>query len=378
MLTHPRLLSLALPTLSAAALLLASGCGPKKEPTTTPEPTAKADATATPDGATPDGAKPDGEATPDGAKPDGEAKPAGQSKVPADAFSVGVWNLDWAYDNIDKKRPKQAKPHTAPDDTAWEWKRDRIAEVLVAQKLDVVVITEVCGDREIGDITSTVKDKGGPAYDYAWVQGEDKLTGKQVAILSRFPISGERRTEAYAPMHVAADVELPTGVTVTVIGLHLKEGSLKAAVDQRLEMAGSLKRRASKERKKHPVIIAGTVGDPTLPFDEGYKTSAAGVLAGKNCQDSAKESLAQHTTIGNPQALDRIFTCGLELRAAETAGSELIVREEDDPEDSPWPSVPVDQAPHRDVSDHLVLWAEVVMPTKTEAAPAGEGDDDGE
>jgi endonuclease/exonuclease/phosphatase family metal-dependent hydrolase len=359
--THPRLLSLALPSLSAA-LLLASGCGPDKQPTNPPEPTAKTGTAAEPGAATTE------------ATPDATAKPTSDAKVPADAFAIGTFNLDWAYDNIEKKRPKQAKPHAAPDDEAWEWKRDRIAEVLVAQKLDVVVITEVGGDREIGDITSTVKDKGGHAYDYAWVQGEDKLTGKQVAILSRFPISGERRTEAYAPIHVAADVELPTGVTITVIGVHLKEGSLEAAAGQRLEMAGSLKRRASKERKKHPVVIAGTVGDPTLPFDDGYAGSAAGVLAGKSCQDSAKDSLAQHTTIGKPEALDRIFTCGLEMRAAETAGADLIVREEDDPEGSPWPSVPVDQPPHRDVSDHLVLWAEVVMPKQAEAAPAGEGE----
>jgi endonuclease/exonuclease/phosphatase family metal-dependent hydrolase len=360
-----RFVSLALPS-SMAALLLALACGPK-EPTNPPEPVSKTDGTAKPD----DVAKPDGEAKPDSeARPDEPDEP--DAKTPSDVFTIGAFNLDWAYDNIDKKRPKQAKPHVAPDDTAWEWKRDRIAEVLVAQKLDIVVITEAGGDREIGDITSTVKDKGWHAYDYAWVQGEDKLTGKQVAILSRFPLSGERRTEAYAPMHVAADVELPTGVTITVIGLHLKEGKLEAAAKQRLEMAGSLKRRASKERKKNPVVIAGTVGDPTLPFDDGYKTSAAGVLAGKSCQDSAKETLAQHTTVGDAQALDRIFTCGLEMRAAEIGGTDLIVRQEEDPNDSPWPSVPVDEAPHRDVSDHLVVWAEVVMPTKAEAAPAGE------
>jgi endonuclease/exonuclease/phosphatase family metal-dependent hydrolase len=352
------------------ALLLAVGCGPKKEPTHPPEPTAAANATGKPDAAagTPDAAE-----TAQADAPAAEARPEG--KVPADAFAIGTFNVDWAFDHIDKKRPKQAKAHAAPNDDAWEWKRDRIAEVLVAQQLDVVVLTEVGGDREIGDITSTIKEKGGYAYDYAWVPGEDKLTGKQVAILSRFPLSGERRTEAYAPIHVAAEVELPTGVTITVIGVHLKEGSLKAAIDQRNEMAGSIKRRAVKERKKHPVVILGTVGDPTLPFDDDYKSSAAGVLAGKNCHDSAKESLAQHTTIGNPQALDRIFTCGLEMRAAETAGADLIVREEDDPPNSPWPSVPVDAAPHRDVSDHLVLWAEVVMPTKAEAAPAGEDDE---
>jgi endonuclease/exonuclease/phosphatase family metal-dependent hydrolase len=297
--------------------------------------------------------------------------------VPEDAFSIGTFNLDWAYDSIDGKRPKQAQPHVAPDEAAWEWKRDRIVEVLVAERLDIVALAEVGGDREISDITSSVKDKGGPDYGYAWVKGEDATSGKQVAILSRFPISNEHRTEAYAPIHVAAEVELPGGDVITVIAVHLKEGALKGSTSQRNKMASSLKLHSMRERKKRPVIVLGTVGDPTLPSDDGYAASAAGMLAGKHtgkksddCQDSANDTLAQNTTVGKSEAIDRIFVCGLELRGSEVAGGELIVRQGEDAEDSPWPSVPVAD---RDVSDHLVLWAEVALPKKAEPAPA-EGD----
>lgn len=349
-------------SLCVAALLVATGCGPKAPP---PKPPAAPVAATEP-------------APADAPAPAAEAPPP---KVPADAFSIGTFNLDWAFDSIDAKRPKQAQPHVATDDAAWEWKRDRIVEVLVAQKLDIVALVEAGGDREIGDITSSVKDKGGPDYQYAWIKGADP-SGRQVAILSRFPISNERRTDAYAPIHVAAEVELPGGDSITVIAVHLKEGSNKGSAGQRMKMASSLKLHAMRERKKRPVIIVGTVGDPTLPFDDAYATSAAGLLAGKttgkksdDCHDSGSETLAQSTTVGKSEAMDRIFVCGLELRGAETAGSELIVREEQDPEDTPWPSVPVAEAPHRDVSDHLVLWAEVALPKK--AAPAeGEGEGD--
>jgi endonuclease/exonuclease/phosphatase family metal-dependent hydrolase len=350
--------------LAVAALLVATACGPKAPP---PKPPAPAPTNETAPAPAPAAVAP--------------APPT--PKVPQDAFAIGTFDLEWAFDSIDPKRPKQAQPNVAPDEAAWEWKRDRIVEVLVAQKLDIVAIAEVGGDREISDITSIIKEKGGYEYDYAWVKGEDAASGKQVAILSRFPISNARRTEAYAPIHVAAEVELPGGDEITVIAVHLKEGAFKGATSQRNKMASSLKLHAMRERKKRPVILLGTVADPTLPTDDGYAASAAGMLAGKNtgkksddCDDSASDTLAQGTTVGKSEAMDRIFVCGLELRGAEVAGSELIVREGEDPEDKPWPSVPVAESPQRDVSDHFVLWGEVALPKKAEPPPA-EGDGKG-
>jgi endonuclease/exonuclease/phosphatase family metal-dependent hydrolase len=352
---HPSYHSL-VRSLSVATLLAVAACGPKSPPPKPPAPVAAAEPAA---------------------EPAPEPPPPPPPKVPEDAFSIGTFNVDWAFDDIDTKRPTAAQPHVAPDDAAWAWKRDRIVEVLVAEKLDIVALVEVGGDREIGDIVSSVKDKGGPAYAYAWIKGQD-ASGRQVAILSRFPISGERRTEAYAPIHVAADVELPTGDVITVIAVHLKEGSAKGSVGQRNKMASSLKLHAMRERKKRPVIVLGTVGDPTLPTAADYATSAAGMLAGKNtpkksddCHDSAAGTLAQGTTVGRAEALDRIFVCGLELRGSETSAGELIVREGEDAADTPWPSVPEAE---RDVSDHYVLWAEVALPKK--AAPEGEASDD--
>ncbi len=346
-------------SVGTAALFATAGCGPKKPPPKPPEPVAAAE--------------PEAEAEP-------EPEPAPPPKVPEDAFSIGTFNLDWAFDGLEDRRPKAAQPNVAPDDAAWEWKRDRIVEVLVAEKLDIVVLTELGGERELTDITSSVTTKDGPDYQYAWVAAEDKLSGKQVAILSRFPISNERRTDAYAPMHVAADVELPTGDTLTVIGMHLKEGTNKGATKKRNEMAKSLKRRVGKAAKKNPVIVLGTLGDPTLPYDDGYKNAASGILSGEStskgsddCEDSGAESLAQGSGLGERGALDRIFSCGLEMRGAQTSSSELIVREQEDAADTPWPSVPVDKEPHRDVSDHLVVWAEIALPKKPEPEGGAEG-----
>ncbi len=335
--------------------LVGWGCGPKQPPPKPPVAPA---------------AEPEAEVTEE-AEP--EAPPP---KVGEDAFSIGTFNLDWAYDSLGDRRPKSAKANVAPDDESWEWKRDRIVEVLVAEQLDVVALIELGGERELTDIISSVSTTGGPDYNYAWLPSEDRLTGQQVAILSRFPVSNERRTDAYLPKHIAADIELPTGDAITVIAMHLPEGKNKGATNKRRKMATSIKRRANKQASSRPVIMLGTVGARTTPFDDDYNASAAGLLAGQgnrkqsdDCEDSASESLARATTVGAGEPVDRIFVCGLDMRGAETSSEELVVREQEDPPKTPWPSTAVAEEPHRDVSDHVVLWAEVVMPAKPEPEP---------
>ena len=95
----------------------ALACGPKAPPPKPPEPAPVADAAT------------------EEAPPEPEAPPP---KVPEDAFSIGTFNLDWAFDSIGDKRPKASLEHVAPDDAAWDWKRDRNVEVLVAEKLEVI------------------------------------------------------------------------------------------------------------------------------------------------------------------------------------------------------------------------------------------------
>ena len=294
------------------------------------------------------------------------------ARVPEDAFAVGTFNLDWAFDDHEERRTKWARPHIAPDEDAWEWKRDRIVDVLLAQKLDIVVLTELGGPRELYDIVSSMSaDLNASNYEYAMVGTGDMVFGKHVAVLSRFPLKNERRTGSFAPMHMAVDVELPTGDEITVLAMHLAEGQNKGAVERRMKMARSLKRRASRVAEHKPVLMLGTLGDSTLPETNNYYDSAAGVFSGQtssrpgdDCRDSGLDVMARRTAVNDNGAVDRIFSCGLEMRAAETSGDDLIVRQQQDPSNLPWTSVPVDSAPHRDVSDHLVVWAEIVLPER--------------
>lgn len=336
--------------LSVLASLLAVGCDKQAPPP--PPPVA-----ATP------------EAEPE---PEPKAEPEPEPpKVPEDAIALGTFNLEWAFDEIDD-RPKKAQAHCAKTPEDWAWKRDRIVEILVAEKLDVVSLTELGGERELVDIATEIASKGGYEYDTAWMAGTDKTTGQQVAILSRFPMSNVRRYDVSIDKHVAADLELPTGDTVTVVAMHMREGKAPAYASKRRKAARALSKAISKERQTRPFIITGTMNSVTYPYEDDYSKRTPGILAAHHnrsdaddCADSATE--AGRTNIaGEPS--DHVIVCGLELRSANTSAEEKVVRDDEDPSDAPWPTLPVEEAPFRDVSDHFLVWAEIAMPKKAEPA----------
>jgi hypothetical protein len=68
---------------------------------------------------------------------------------------------------------------------------------------------------------------------------------------------------------------------------------------------------------------------------------------------------------------DRILGCGIALHTAKAFGADKIVREDVDPWDKPWSEVPVDKPPHRDVSDHFMVIAEIQLP-KPKAKEGGD------
>ncbi|MCR9162925.1 MAG: endonuclease/exonuclease/phosphatase family protein [Nannocystaceae bacterium] len=332
--------------LAVVASLLVVGCDKQAPPATSPVATAV-------------------EAEPE---PEPELEPE-PPKVPEDAIALGTFNLEWAFDEIDD-RPKKARAHRAKSAEDWAWKRDRIVEILVAEKLDVVTLTEIGGERELVDITTEISAKGGYDYDIAWMASKDRATGQQVAVLSRFPTSNVRRYDVSIDKHLAVDLELPTGDLVTVVAMHMREGKAPAYASKRRKAARTLNKLIAKERRERPFIITGTMNSVTHPYDDDYPKRTPGILASKHnrsdsddCADSASD--AGRTNIaGEPS--DHIISCGLELRNATTSAEEKVVRDDEDPSDAPWPSLPIEEAPFRDVSDHYLVWAELALPPKPE------------
>ncbi len=310
-------------------------------------------------------------------EPEPEPEPP-PPKVPEDAIAVGTFNVEWAFDELDR-RPKRARPHQAKTPEDWAWKRDRIAKILVEEELDIVTLAEIGGEREAYDIADAVLAGGGYRYEIAWLPTHDKVTGQHVAIFSRFPMSDLRRFQTSIAKHLAVDIELPSGDDVTVVALHMHESQQPAYASKRRKKARALRKELSRHLEGKPVLITGTLGSKVHPYDDGYAKRTPGILAARHnkaqdddCTDSATES-GQTNTAGDPA--DHIIACGLELRRATTSAENEIIREYEDPADAPWPTVPIEEDPYRDVSDHYLVWAEIAMPKAEE--PEGAGDDGG-
>lgn len=303
-------------------------------------------------------------------EPEPEIEPP---KVPEDAIAVGTFNLEWAFDDIDT-RPKRAQPHAAKTPEDWVWKRDRIVEILIAERLDVVTLSELGGERELSDIAYEVRTKGGYDYDTAWMEGTDRATGQQVAVLSRFRMTNVRRYDVRIKKHVAVDVELPSGDPITVVAVHLREGQAPAYSAKRRKSVRALNLAIAREHLEHPVLILGTTNSRVSTFDDDYAKRTPGILAHRNnrkqgddCFDSARDA-GQTTIKGYPS--DHIISCGLELRAAYASAEDKVLREDEDPSELPWPAVPIEDAPYRDVSDHFLVWAEIALPERPPEEPA--------
>ncbi len=300
-------------------------------------------------------------------------------KVPEGAFAIGTFNLDWAIDAADVPRTSQGKENRAKTEADWEWKRDAIGELLAKERLDVVGLQELGGERELADIAWAIEQKGGYHYDYATVETDDKATGLHVGLLSRWPISDARRLDANMRKQMAADVELPSGDTVTVVVVHARSGHYPAYLADRRKQARSVKHSIVQIARKHPVVVLGTFHDVYTPSFAEYAGSSVGIFAGAStktptddCQDSAAH--VGETTVSDTPT-HRIFSCGLWLSGAWSSGRELVVRGPVDPPDARWTDVPVDQDPKRDIGEHLVVWAEIAMP-KHEAAESASGTDE--
>jgi len=347
---------MAKPARIVASALVLSGCAPRTA--TEPPPIAAASTTIVAAEPTP--------------------PPPPPPKVPPDAFAIGTYNLDWAIDAADVPRTALGRENRAKTAEDWEWKRDGVADLLAKERLDIVALQELGGDRELADIAWAIDQKDASndlGYDWASVPTDDKATGLHVGLLSRFPISNVRRLDANMRKQMAADIELPSGATITVVVVHARSGHYPAYLADRRKQARSVKRAVDAIARQRPVVVLGTFHDLYTPSFPQYATSSVGIFAGASTKSPADDCQDSGAHVGETTVTDtpthRIFSCGLSLRAASASGRALIVRGPVDPPDARWTDVPIATDPQRDLGEHLVVWAEIALP-ETAPAPPGE------
>ena len=133
-----------------------------------------------------------------------------------------------------------------------EGRADPLAEVILAQRADVVALVEA-------DVPAVV-DRIARRLGWDYVVGRGQLDAS--AILSRWPI---RRSVNHAALHpeltrslVEAEVVAPTGDVWPVGVLHLQSGAIDAAEDARLaELAVALDCFAPHRAARRPHLICG-------------------------------------------------------------------------------------------------------------------------
>lgn len=315
-----------------------------------------------------------------GNEPEPEPEPEPVRRVGDRSIAVGTFNLQWAHDATNGDGPKLAERMRAQTSEDWDWKVEQIARLLVQEKLDVIALQELGGSSELIDIVMKVEELSGIHYDWAFVDSEDRVAGHHVGIMSRWTMTDERRFDIHMRRHVVADVELPDGTVATFVALHAAGGKYGKDEQARTKQAKALKRKIAKLQQTRPVVVLGTTNSPVLPDERKYRSTSVGALAGAatkqavdDCNDSAGFLTGQNTTVHGDNA-DRILSCGLTVEDVETIGHDLIIRDEADPDDVVWSEVPLEEAPYRDVSDHLILWAELALPEP----PGQQGDDESE
>lgn len=353
----------------AASCLALLACEKSSPETTNPEP-APAPAPATDkvevaaQGPAPEEAKPEEVAKAD---PSAEEAPA-ERKFDPSAVTIGTFSLDFAFDDIDD-RSELANSQNAATEEDWAWKRDTLAKAIKEADLDILAVQSIGGEREAIELASAIGEIDGPAYELAFIESTDSFTGQQVALFSRYAVVETKRFELAVSKQMVAEVAFPNDQHLNVVVVQLRPGKYSAQQKARATEAKAIKR--SVGRLKGPSVILGGTYAMYLPDEEGYKESAAGHLAGAptrskddDCSDSGFSARKTHRS---GKALDRIFTCGVVLEGATTHGQGILWRGEADPTKGSWSDVPVDKAPMRDGSSHLIVGGTIALPPMPEA-----------
>jgi endonuclease/exonuclease/phosphatase family metal-dependent hydrolase len=105
------------------------------------------------------------------------------AEMPA-SITVATWNVEWFFDAYRGDNFSDlAKQQSAPNDDEWDWRLDKIAEVVSKMKPTILALQEVESRYVVVRLTSRLKDAYGLNYRIAFIEGWDNFTGQDVAII---------------------------------------------------------------------------------------------------------------------------------------------------------------------------------------------------
>ena len=99
-------------------------------------------------------------------------------------ISVATWNLEWFFDHDQgDNRSPLARAQSAPSEKDWEWKRDRVAEVIGQLQPTILALQEVENRQVLRALTQQINSQYKLNYRIAFVEGWDTYTEQDVAVL---------------------------------------------------------------------------------------------------------------------------------------------------------------------------------------------------
>lgn len=315
---------------------------------------------------------------------------------PTNDWTVMTWNLEWFYDNhTGDNFADLAKAQSAPDRSAWNWRRDAFADSIAQARPDVLAVQEIEGQRVLYYLTSALQRDHQLDYSIGFTEGGDYFTEQDVGFLygprssltriSRHePTRSMEARENFASVskHAEAKFEVPVGdgvEQVTVLTLHLRAG--RDALEIRTQQARSVHAwLAERIAAGENVIVLGDVNSHST----GYPPEAdsdVGILAGRSTPTDADDfiDLGQHlprnerqTHLRGGAQLDRILVSrslvedtpgkpDLVFRSIERLQHLAVRGDGVDAADEHWDRYWEIPEPQRDLSDHWPLVAKFMV-----------------
>ena len=114
---------------------------------------------------------------------------------------VATWNLEWFFDDYQgDNRSDLAKQQSAPSQSAWNWKKKAVADVIAEIKPSILCLQEVENRAVIYQLINQLEEDHKIKYRYAFIGGYDFGTEQDVAIMYRTGLVEYSRREQTSEM----------------------------------------------------------------------------------------------------------------------------------------------------------------------------------
>jgi endonuclease/exonuclease/phosphatase family metal-dependent hydrolase len=101
-----------------------------------------------------------------------------------ESLTIATWNLEWFFDDVKQNNKSDtAREQSAPSREEWEWKLHTAAAAIAKFKPTILAVQEI-EDRDVmTELTKALKDQHNLSYRVAFIEGYDRATEQDVAIL---------------------------------------------------------------------------------------------------------------------------------------------------------------------------------------------------